>query len=127
LFCNGGGNFEDLYRGSQNIRLNAVKSLKDAKAIFLPQSVHYRNHNITAKDRVVFEAHKDLTMMFRDFESLEYIRKNMPKADSIFVPDMAFVLGPQLPNMEPVVDILVLIRSDIEASQSPSKHATQVA
>lgn len=123
LFCNGGGNFGDLYRASQNIRLNAIKSLKESRAILLPQSIHYKVLNMTDKDRVAFEGHKDLTMMFRDFESLSFSRKYFPRTESMFVPDMAYVLGPQMPNVDPVVDIFVLIRADVEASQALSEFS----
>jgi pyruvyl transferase EpsO len=37
-----------------------------------------------------------------------------PGKPAIYVPDMAFMLGPQTPNVEPVVDVILLLRTDKE-------------
>lgn len=112
----GGGNFGDLYSFHQNLRLNVINSMPHTRVVFLPQSIHYKRGSSVKNHKLALEKHAHLAMMFRDFESLNFARTQFPLANSMFVPDMAFMLGPLLPNAEPVVDILFLIRIDVESA-----------
>ncbi len=111
----GGGNFGDLYHFHQSLRLGVVQSMPRTQIVFLPQSIHYKYPNSAKNHKFTLERHRNLTMMFRDFESLQFATTQFSLAKSMFVPDMAFMLGPLLPNSDPVVDILFLIRFDTES------------
>ncbi len=65
-------------------------------------------------DNETFHEHDRLLFMFRDYSSLEYSKMNFSGVPAIYVPDMAFIMGPQTPNSSPVVDVLFLLRSDKE-------------
>lgn len=66
------------------------------------------------KDNETFQANSRLLFMFRDYPSIEYSRKNFVGIPTIYVPDMALAMGPQTPNASPVVDIVLLLRTDKE-------------
>ncbi len=115
VFLHGGGNFGDIYLSSDNYRTRVTATLKDTTIVMLPQSVHYNDPNRLARMVKAYK-HKDLTMMVRDYESQKYVQGNFTYARAPFVPDSAFMLGPQLPNTDPVVDILYLLRTDGEVA-----------
>lgn len=116
IFMQGGGNFGDLYGFHQTLRLNVINYMPHTRVVFLPQSIHYKRGSSVKSHKLALEKHQHLTMMFRDFESLNFAITQFPLAKATFVPDMAFMLGPLLPNADPVVDILFLIRVDIESA-----------
>lgn len=120
VFSCGGGNFGDLYDPDQTFRLNLVRNLPNVDIVFLPQSISYTKPANVEKHNNVFKNHKHLTMMLCDYDSLQFARVNFPNVTSVYVPDLALLLGPMLPNSEPVVDILFLIRNDIEGVLSMS-------
>eukprot|EP00029_Vermamoeba_vermiformis_P006947 TRINITY_DN2867_c0_g1_i1.p1 TRINITY_DN2867_c0_g1~~TRINITY_DN2867_c0_g1_i1.p1 ORF type:complete len:726 (+),score=97.18 TRINITY_DN2867_c0_g1_i1:142-2178(+) len=127
IFMQGGGNFGDLYGFHQTLRLNVVGYMPNTDIVFLPQSIHYKKATNVKNHKLTFEKHKNLTMAFRDYDSLNFAVTQFPLAKSIFVPDMAFMLGPLLPNSDPVVDILFLIRVDVESVVPNRNLATQFA
>ncbi|KAJ3063251.1 hypothetical protein HK102_008526, partial [Quaeritorhiza haematococci] len=115
LFFNGGGNFGDLWRWASSERIKFVQTMPDVQIVFGPQSVWYDNRNTLKSDAVIFAKHNKLTMLFRDYESLDFLAKGgVPDKQLVFCPDMAFMLGSRPPVDDPVVDILFLSRGDKE-------------
>ncbi|KAJ3342136.1 hypothetical protein HDU93_003352 [Gonapodya sp. JEL0774] len=53
-------------------------------------------------------------MTWRSQDSLENARKYFPMIPSMFVPDMAFMVGPISPDSSPIYDVLILGRNDHE-------------
>lgn len=84
--------------------------------------MHYKDPNRLAKMVTAYK-HNDLTMMMRDYESLNYVKGNFTYAKAPFVPDSAFMLGVQLPNSDPVVDVLYLLRTDWETVVDYKSHS----
>ncbi len=84
------------------------------RVIFLPQSIHYRDDKYVVQDRQAFEKHNKLTLLLRDNPSLQFAQSNFPNTESVFVPDMAFMIGSLPPANDPVVDIMFLLRTDTE-------------
>jgi exopolysaccharide biosynthesis predicted pyruvyltransferase EpsI len=65
-------------------------------------------------DNAIYSNSPNLTIMVRSFDSLNFTRFNFPTTKSLLVPDMAFMLGNIKPLKSPIVDILVLRRTDNE-------------
>ncbi len=113
IFLHGGGNFGDIYPYFDNYRTRITSTFKNHSIVMLPQSVHYKDPKRLAR-MVIAYRHKDLTMMLRDHESQMYVQGNFTYAKAPYVPDSAFMIGPQLPNSDPVVDVFYLLRLDHE-------------
>lgn len=116
LLLHGGGNFGDWWRENADFRLKVLNELPKNRVIFLPQSIHYREDKYIAQDREAFEKHDKLTLLLRDCPSLQFARANFPHTESLFVPDMAFMIGPLAPASDPMFDIMFLLRTDTEKS-----------
>ncbi len=110
----GGGNFGDLWPDNANFRLDAVNGLKDNELIFLPQSIHYRKEEVMKTHNTTFQKHDKTLFMLRDYPSLNYSRVNFTGKPAMYVPDMAFAMGPQTPSANPIVDVIFLLRLDKE-------------
>ncbi len=113
MLLHGGGNFGDWWRENADFRLKVLNETSN-RVIFLPQSISYREEKYALQDRAAFEKHGKLTLLLRDTPSLKYAREKFPNTESVFVPDMAFMIGPIAPADSPIVDILFLLRSDTE-------------
>lgn len=94
--------------------MKVLNEIPSNRVIFLPQSIHYREDKYAFQDRESFEKHDKLTLLLRDNPSLQFARVNFPNTESIFVPDMAFMIGPQNPASDPMFDIMFLLRTDTE-------------
>ncbi|KAJ3087774.1 hypothetical protein HK102_010309 [Quaeritorhiza haematococci] len=115
LYFNGGGNFGDLWRDHSEERNSYVRNMTDARIVFAPQSVWYNDPAILAHDVELFRTATRLTMLFRDYPSMDILREAHVKEEQMrFCPDMAFMLGPLTPIGDPIVDVVVLSRSDKE-------------
>ncbi len=88
--------------------------MKDNDLIFLPQSLHYSRAATAKTDNITFQTNDRTLFMFRDFPSLQFSLSNFTGKRAKYVPDMAFTLGPQTPSTKPVVDVILLLRSDKE-------------
>lgn len=91
ILMQGGGNFGDLWRKHQDLRLEVIKSYPNNKIIILPQTVFYKDRNVFEEDAKIFNAHKNLHICARDTLSLEYLQQSLTCNLSL-VPDMAFCI-----------------------------------
>lgn len=91
ILMQGGGNFGDLWRRHQDLRLEVIKSYPNNKIIILPQTVFYKDRNVFEEDAKIFNAHKNLHICARDTISLEYLQQSLTCNLSL-VPDMAFCI-----------------------------------
>lgn len=92
LLFQGGGNFGDIYKRSQNYRLNLIEKHTNKRIIILPQSVYYNDLNNLEKDAEILNKHPDLHILVRDRESFELLNKHLT-CKIYLVPDMAFFLN----------------------------------
>lgn len=91
ILMQGGGNFGDLWRRHQDLRLEVIKSYPNNKIIILPQTVFYKDRNVFEEDAKIFNAHKNLHICARDTLSLEYLQQSLT-CNLLPVPDMAFCI-----------------------------------
>lgn len=117
ILMNGGGNFGDLYRGSQTFRLKVIQHYKNHKIIILPQSVYYKNKSLIYEDLKIFEEHKNLYLCARDDFSYRFMKKYFHRNQVLLVPDMAFYVNIgrfKRQKKDSTSDILCLKRRDKE-------------
>ncbi len=116
ILLSGGGNFGDLYRGSQEFRLNIIQAYPENRIIVLPQSVWYKNFSLIEEDAKIMANHKDLIVCARDLPSFEFMKKHFSENKVLLVPDMAFCIHSKsfFNKTKPSKDVLMFIRTDKE-------------
>ena len=114
ILFHGGGNFGDLYRRHTDMRNFIVQQFPDHKLIVLPQTINYRNKSLIKHDKRVFSLASDLTIMARSSDSYEFAKASFQSANTVFIPDVAFMIGDIKPLYRPYIDIIVLRRTDGE-------------
>lgn len=95
ILMQGGGNFGDLWRRHQDLRLEVVKAYPNNRIIILPQTIFYKDNFVFEADAKIFNSHKDLHMCARDTGSLEFLQKSLT-CNLLLVPDMAFCISSKL-------------------------------
>lgn len=113
IFIHGGGNFGDVWPHHQAFRNRLMELSPGRRIIQLPQSIHFSSPEKLAETARVIEAHGQFTLFVRDKESLEVARKHFP-CETFLCPDMAFFIGPIERPCAPEVDVLCLLRTDVE-------------
>lgn len=116
----GGGNFGDLYYGPQQIRLKAIKELKNNKIIILPQTIHFESKKIYMDCCDIMSKHGDLHICVRDAMSFELASKMTRNV--YLMPDMAHQLWPININSVSKNKLLKLIRKDKESNLVDCDH-----
>ncbi|KNC97094.1 uncharacterized protein SPPG_09475 [Spizellomyces punctatus DAOM BR117] len=113
LLIHAGGNFGTLWGYIHAYRMKVFSNFRTARMLSLPQSVYYDKE--PKNDAKIMADCPNLTLTWRSRDSLQYAQENFPQTPSFFVPDMAFMIGDVIPDAEPVVDIVFLVRSDRES------------
>jgi exopolysaccharide biosynthesis predicted pyruvyltransferase EpsI len=113
VLLTGGGNFGTVWTENQAWREAVIERLRDYKVIQLPQTLQFTDDR--ARDRVAgrIARHPDFTLLVRDHRSLEIGQKELG-AHTVLCTDGAFMLHEELKRRSPVVDVMVLARSDKE-------------
>jgi pyruvyl transferase EpsO len=120
LVCfSGGGSFGDIWSHLREAREGWLAKLHDYRVLQFPQTVHYNSMDVAKRSAEIWAAHPRATITVRDLASVAFLKKNFPKTPVIFVPDAAFMLGPQK-RKSPKYDIFWLMRSDKESSSQTS-------
>lgn len=92
ILLQGGGNFGDVWRESQNFRLQIVSKYPDNPIVIFPQTVWYNNAGTMKQDAEIMARHKNLTICARDKKSYEFLKTHFSANKILLVPDMAFCL-----------------------------------
>lgn len=88
----GGGNFGDLWRWAQDLRLRVIETYVENNIIMFPQSVWYDNNKLIKEDAKRMASHKNLYLCARDKWSYEFLNRFFNKNNLLLVPDMAFYI-----------------------------------
>ena len=116
----GGGNFGDLWREFQDIRLEIIDRYPDNRIVMLPQSICYQNPALINKDADLMARHTDLHLFARDQASYDILSARFSRNLVYLAPDMAFCINSRLlaphRNREEG-KTLFLLRSDKELTQ----------
>lgn len=98
-------------------KLSVLKSYPDNPVISLPQTMQYSSTDQIGKHKEEITAHSKLTLLWRDEESLQLAKESFSTVESLYCPDMAYMLGPAVPNhSSPQVDVIFVVRRDDEAT-----------
>ena len=89
----GGGNFGDLWRWFQEIRLKVISHYPDNRIIMFPQSIWYDNQELIAEDAKKMAQHKNLYLCARDKFSYDFLKNNFSANNILLIPDMAFYIS----------------------------------
>lgn len=114
LLMHGGGNFGDIWRFKTILRNSIIRLFSHYKIILMPQTINYRNNTLIKFDNDIYSKASDLIIMARSLDSFNFSKRMFPKIKSFFVPDLAFMIGDVKPLNKPIVNILVLRRTDRE-------------
>lgn len=95
ILMQGGGNFGDLWRRHQDLRLEVIRAYPNNKIIILPQTVFYNDTAVFQEDAKIFNSHKNLYICARDTVSFEYLQQSLT-CNLLLVPDMAFCITDNL-------------------------------
>ena len=91
ILIQGGGNFGDLYRESQDLKIHLIEKYIDRKIIIFPQSIHYNDMDFFKRDIHIIKNHPNLHICVRDKESYDLLITN--GLENIYLlPDMAFCI-----------------------------------
>ncbi|WP_209122917.1 polysaccharide pyruvyl transferase family protein [Alkalihalobacillus sp. BA299] len=116
IVCQGGGNFGDLYKIHQELRILLVKNFPSNRIVVLPQSIYYKDKSESEKDFKVFRKHDDFHLYVRDIESFNIASKYLK---TIYLSqDMAHALYPIKTNTKPTIKNLYFLRKDKERVDS---------
>lgn len=94
ILLHGGGNFGDLWNGHQRFRLEVIALYPDNPIVVMPQTVHYRDRSLMARDAEIMARHRNLTICARDSVSYALLKENF-RNNIVLVPDMAFCIDEQ--------------------------------
>lgn len=116
VLCHGGGNFGDLWKRHQDLRLRVLQDFADRAVLLFPNTFFFRDARYLERSKRAFEAHGNVTLLARDRESHDRMRAHF-SVPVLLCPDLAHwaELGPR--EGEPVQDLLYLRRSDREARE----------
>ncbi len=89
----GGGNFGDLWRWAQDMRLKVIERYPNNRLIMFPQSVWYEDESLIDKDSEIMARHQNLYLCARDKWSYDFFKKFFSSNHIILVPDMAFYIN----------------------------------
>lgn len=119
IFLQGGGNLGTLYINEEIFHRNIVKKYPDNKIIIMPMSIFFHDNefgkNELKKSSMIYNKHKNLTIISRDEISYNFSKKYFNKVNNILAPD-------SVTSLEDVVTfynvkrkgICFFLRTDIE-------------
>ncbi len=113
IYIHGGGNFGDIWPHHQAFRNRLLELFPDRQIVQLPQSIHFSSPEKLAETARAIEQHGRFTLFVRDQESFELARKHFG-CETILCPDMAFFIGPIERPQAAELDVLCLLRTDLE-------------
>lgn len=91
----GGGNFGDLWRWFQDVRLKVITHYPHNRIIMFPQSVWYDDISLIQHDAEIMAKHKDLHLCARDQFSYDFLKSYFHANHVLLVPDLAFYIDDQ--------------------------------
>jgi pyruvyl transferase EpsO len=116
VLLSGGGNFGDLWPFVHRHREWILQEITDRRIVQFPQSLHFRDDAAVARVQHSLAARDDVSLMWRDRQSLGAARDLFPGVDAHLVPDVAFARRPPRVPVSPGDRIVWIARDDREGS-----------
>ncbi|MEQ3236448.1 polysaccharide pyruvyl transferase family protein [Bacteroides cellulosilyticus] len=92
ILLHGGGNFGDVWREHQELRLRVIKEYPNNPIIILPQTVYYSHQSTMQSDALAMACHTNLTICARDKVSYRTLQNFFSANRILMLPDMAFCI-----------------------------------
>ena len=115
IYINGGGNFGDLWPGSQRLRERLLARFPDNRIVQLPQSIHFQFDGAARRCADAIRRHGDFHLIVRDDASAAFARSRFA-CPVMLAPDCAFGLGPLERPHAPGHALYALLRDDKESA-----------
>lgn len=119
IFLHGGGNFGDIWPANQLFRERIISRFPDRPIIQMPQTVHFSSEASLERAAKVINAHERFVLFVRDARSLR-VAQSAFRVPVLLCPDMAFCMGQQDRSYRQTRELLLLLRTDIEAAKGKS-------
>ncbi|HST35916.1 MAG TPA: polysaccharide pyruvyl transferase family protein [Allosphingosinicella sp.] len=116
IYILGGGNFGDLWIGSQRLRERLLAAFPDNRIVQLPQSIHFEFESAAERCAEAIGRHGDFHLMVRDDASAVSALDRFD-CPVVLAPDCAFGLGPLTLAGPPRHALLALLRDDKERAR----------
>lgn len=120
ILLHGGGNFGDIWRQSQDFRLEVIRRYPHNRIIVFPQTIYYQDVTLMKEDVRIMAEHPRLTLCARDQESYDILKGNFQNP-VLLVPDMAFCISSNILKKYRLKEqerILFLKRTDKELASA---------
>jgi len=124
IYIHGGGNFGDVWPHHQAFRNQLLEQTRGQPLIQFPQSIHFATPEKRDDVARLIERHGRFTLFVRDHESFDLARRCF-QCETILCPDMAFFIGPIARPRAPDLDVLCLLRTDVETSGADEHSASE--
>lgn len=115
----GGGNMGDMYIVEEEWRRKLVRLFPRNKIVIFPQTIHFRSSPLgraeLKKTINAYTAHPDLTLVARERESYDFMKKKFPGNVVILTPDIVLSMAPRLKKYSRG-GALLCIRNDDEST-----------
>ena len=95
------------------MREHILAKFKGRLVIQLPQTIKFNDETSIARCADLIKAHKHFHLMVRDQQSLAFAQQHF-ECPTELVPDSAFALGAKKRPFQPVNDLFILLRTDVE-------------
>ncbi len=124
IYIIGGGNFGDLWPGTQRFREKLLARFPDNRIVQLSQSIHFQSGDAARRCAAAIRGHGGFHLLTRDAASEAFARERF-ECPVALAPDCAFGLGPLQPSGDPHLDLFCLLRTDKErgAADRSAIHA----
>lgn len=113
ILLHGGGNFGTVWPRYQAFREMVLQRFRDYRIVQMPQSIHFNDSSGIDRTRRFMSDHPAFTLLVRDRESYQLALEALG-VEVEMCPDSAMMLRGTLTRRQPVVDVLVLARTDKE-------------
>ncbi|MEO9945214.1 polysaccharide pyruvyl transferase family protein [Paraglaciecola sp.] len=124
IFFQGGGNFGDLWKRHQKIRLAIMNEFSHKRLIQFPQSIHFETQDSIKETADAIAKCAHYSLFVRDKKSLEFARHNFSCTTEL-IPDMAFYL-PTIVRLPAKSDVFCLLREDKELLVNKTEAINQL-
>lgn len=116
ILLQGGGNFGDLWPRTQRFRERVIRDHPDRRIVQLPQTVFFRDRSAMSRTNALLSRHEQFTLLVRDSSSMHRAAEGLADVATVFCPDLALGTPTPAPSHAGGRGVLVLARSDVEAS-----------
>lgn len=124
IFFQGGGNFGDLWKRHQKIRLAIMDEFSHKRLIQFPQSIHFETQDSIKETADIIAKCDSFSLFVRDKQSLQFAQHNFSCTTEL-IPDMAFYL-PAIERQPAKSDVFCLLREDKELLVDKTEAISQL-